>query len=147
MDIREIQNYLPHRYPFLLIDRVLELEVDSHILAYKNVTINEEVFQGHFPIEPIFPGVLIIEALAQASALLGFRTLELENSKQTLCYLTKVDGFRFRSPVTPGDQLYLDVRLKTRRRNIGVFDCKARVGDRECCSGMIQCAYAMPESD
>ncbi len=110
MDLREIQKTLPHRYPFLLIDRVIELEAGRKLVGYKNVTINEPFFNGHFPGHPVMPGVLILEALAQAAALLAYKSTGLDpNSRVT--YLMGIDGARFRKPVVPGDRLQLEVEV------------------------------------
>ncbi len=109
MDINEIQNIIPHRYPMLLIDRVLEIEPLKRLVAIKNITMNEHVFQGHFPGAPVFPGVLIIEAMAQAGAILLFR--EIPNREEKLLYFTGIDEAKFRRPVVPGDQLRLEVTV------------------------------------
>jgi 3-hydroxyacyl-[acyl-carrier-protein] dehydratase len=110
MDVNEIQSILPHRYPFLLVDRVLELKPGEKLVAVKNVTANEHFFQGHFPGHPVMPGVLILEALAQAAALLGYKTAQA-NPITHVTYLMTIDGAKFRKPVVPGDQLKLDVTL------------------------------------
>jgi 3-hydroxyacyl-[acyl-carrier-protein] dehydratase len=110
MDIQEIQNLLPHRYPFLLVDRVVEIVPGQKLTAYKNVTINEPFFNGHFPGQPVMPGVLILEALAQAMAILAYKS-EGMDPKQKLTYLMGVDGARFRKPVLPGDRLQLDIEV------------------------------------
>lgn len=128
IDIEKIQALLPHRYPFLLIDRVLEVEKGQSIKALKNITFNEPFFQGHFPNKSVMPGVLIIEAMAQAAGLLG--TLGVEEGKlseDSLFYLVGVDKVRFRRPVVPGDQLILDVNFITLKRNIWKFHASARV--------------------
>lgn len=140
MDIREILDYLPHRYPFLLIDRILSCEPYHSLLGLKNVTINEPCFQGHFPQRPIMPGVLIIEALAQATGILAFRSGEREADRDMLFYLVGVDKARFKHPVEPGDQLLLDVRMRRFRRGIGQFSAEARVGDRVVASAELMCA-------
>jgi len=124
MDIHQILKKLPHRYPFLLVDRVLELEVGKRIRAIKNVTMNEEFFQGHFPHRPVMPGVLMLEALAQAAALLSFETLGVTPDDNTMYYFAGIDGARFKRPVEPGDQLVLDVELD--RMKAGIFKFKAR---------------------
>jgi 3-hydroxyacyl-[acyl-carrier-protein] dehydratase len=129
MEIREILSYLPHRYPFLLLDRVVSCEPGRNIIALKNVAINEPFFQGHFPGNPIMPGVMILEALAQAAAILSFKTLNYENKGNLLYYFVGIDNARFKRPVTPGDQLILDVTMLRVVRGIGKFDAKARVGD------------------
>ncbi len=109
MDIKEIQSIIPHRYPMLLIDRIVELEPLKRIVAIKNITINEEVFQGHFPGAPVFPGVMIIEAMAQTGAVLLFR--EIPNREEKLLYFTGIEEARFRRPVVPGDQLRLEATV------------------------------------
>jgi len=139
LDINEIMQHLPHRYPFLLIDRVLSCTPGESLLGYKNVTFNEPFFQGHFPQKPIMPGVLIIEALAQATGLLAFRTVEQKAERDTLYYLVGVDKARFKRPVEPGDQLMMEVKVKTTRRGIWVFDAEARVDDRVAASAEIMC--------
>lgn len=143
MDINEIREYLPHRYPFLLVDRVVELELEAdvkRIRAYKNVTINEPFFNGHFPQHPIMPGVLIIEAMAQAAGILGFKMLDVRPADGTLYYFVGSDKLRFRQPVTPGDQLTLEATFLSVKRGIWKFDCQARVGDKPVCSAEIICA-------
>lgn len=109
MDINEIQHIIPHRYPMLLIDRVIEIEPLKRLVALKNITMNEQVFQGHFPGAPVFPGVLIVEAMAQAGAILLFR--EIPNREEKLLYFTGIDEAKFRRPVVPGDQLRLEVTV------------------------------------
>lgn len=141
MHIKDICQHLPHRYPMLLVDRVVELETGSHVHAYKNITYNEEVFQGHFPGEPVFPGVLIVEAMTQISALLGFNSLGITIQDDMVCYLTGVDNCRFRRPVVPGDTLHLYSTLKRHRSNMGFFDTYATVDDTKCCEGKIMCLY------
>ena len=127
MDIHEVLRYLPHRYPFLLIDRVLECEPGKRIVAIKNVTANEPYFVGHFPGRPIMPGVLILEAMAQAGAILGFRTLEKMPNDDLMYYFAGIDNARFKRPVLPGDRLVLEVLFGQTRRGIGKFSCTARV--------------------
>ena len=124
IDINEIMRRIPHRYPILLVDRVLELKKGVSIKALKNVSINEHYFSGHFPKRPVMPGVLMIEALAQAAAILGFETLDLKTNENSLFYFAGIDGARFKRPVEPGDQLLLDVTLD--RMKSGVFKFKAR---------------------
>src|SRR5665647_2612287 len=121
MDINEITKLLPHRYPFLLIDRVLSMEPDKSIVALKNVTINEPFFPGHYPHHPVMPGVLIIEAMAQASALLSFKTLESKPDEKSVYYFAGIDGARFKRPVTPGDQLIIKVELTRSMRGVYKF--------------------------
>lgn len=110
MDIQEIQQLLPHRYPFLLVDRVMEIVPGQKLVAFKNVTMNEPFFQGHFPGHPVMPGVLILEALAQASAILAYKTSQMDPSRM-VSYLMSVDGARFRKPVVPGDRLQLNIEV------------------------------------
>ncbi len=124
MDIHQILQKLPHRYPILLVDRVLELEKNKRIQAIKNVSINEPFFTGHFPHRPVMPGVLMLEALAQAAAILAFETLGTAPDDNTVYYFAAIDGARFKRPVEPGDQLTLDVTLE--RMKAGVFKFKAR---------------------
>jgi 3-hydroxyacyl-[acyl-carrier-protein] dehydratase len=123
MDIHQILKKLPHRYPFLLVDRVLSVEKGKHIKALKNVTINEQFFNGHFPHRPVMPGVLMLEALAQAAALLSFETLDAQVDDNTVYYFAGIDGARFKRPVEPGDQLVLEVELL--RMKAGIFKFKA----------------------
>jgi len=124
IDINEILNLLPHKYPFLLVDRVLEFEEVKRIVAIKNVTLNEPFFQGHFPGRPIMPGVLILEAMAQAGGILAFKSFPAMKGS---VFFTGIDGARFRKPVTPGDQLRLVVDVVKHRREIWVFEAKAYV--------------------
>ena len=138
MKIQEIKNYLPHRYPFLLVDRVEEVIMGKSIRAYKNVTINEPFFQGHFPNEPIMPGVLIIEALAQAAALLTFASDE--SVKDDLLFLAGIDKARIKQPVVPGDQLILEADLIKVRKTIGQFECRALVDGKVVASAKLLCA-------
>ena len=128
MDIYQILRKLPHRYPFLLVDRVLEIEKGKRISAIKNVTINEPFFAGHFPHRPVMPGVLILEAMAQAAALLSFATEDIDIDDNTIYYFVGIDGARFKRPVEPGDQLLLEVALERSRGGIYKFQCEARVG-------------------
>jgi 3-hydroxyacyl-[acyl-carrier-protein] dehydratase len=128
MEIQEIMQYLPHRYPFLLVDRVLSLDPGKSIVALKNVTINEPFFNGHFPQRPVMPGVLIIEALAQAAGILSFKTLGVKPGR-SLIYFAGIDNARFKKPVGPGDQLLLEATLVRVVRSIGKFVTVAKVGD------------------
>ena len=139
MDINQILNHLPHRYPFLLIDRVTEFNKGESLTGIKNVTINEPFFQGHFPQRPVMPGVLILEAMAQATGLLAFRTLEQTAERETLYFLVGMDKVRFKRPVEPGDQLVLQARLLRTRRGIWVFDCDASVDGKVVASAAIMC--------
>jgi 3-hydroxyacyl-[acyl-carrier-protein] dehydratase len=127
MDINEVLRYLPHRYPFLLIDRVLSYEPGKSLEALKNVTINEPFFTGHFPHHPVMPGVLIIEAMAQAAAILSFVTMGAKGDDQSIYYFVGIDNARFKRPVTPGDALRLEVTLTRHVRGIWKFSAIARV--------------------
>jgi 3-hydroxyacyl-[acyl-carrier-protein] dehydratase len=129
MDIHQILKQLPHRFPFLLVDRVLELEKGKHIRALKNVTMNEPFFTGHFPHRPVMPGVLMLEALAQAAALLAFDTLGVTPDDKTVYYFAGIDGARFKRPVEPGDQLILHAELDRMRSGIFKFKARAMVGE------------------
>ena len=139
MDIHKILKQLPHRYPILLVDRVLELEKGVRIKALKNVSINEPHFQGHFPHRPVMPGVLMLEALAQAAALLAFDTLGETPDEQTVYYFAGIDGARFKRPVEPGDQLTLDVTLERSKAGIFKFKGVTRVGDEVACEAELMC--------
>jgi len=127
MDINEIKNIIPHRYPFLLVDRIIECDFDSRIVGIKNVTADEPFFQGHFPEFPVMPGVLIIEALAQTACILGFKILKLEG--QSTVFFTGIDGAKFRKPVVPGDQLRLELTKIKQRKSIFRFEGKAFIED------------------
>jgi 3-hydroxyacyl-[acyl-carrier-protein] dehydratase len=140
LDVQEIKEYLPQRYPFLLVDRVLEMELGKSITAVKNVTVNEPFFEGHFPHQPIMPGVLIIEALAQAAGVLGFKSQEKKPSDGYLYYFVGADEVRLRRPVVPGDQLILKAEVITNRRGIYKFASTAMVGDELVGSMIIMCA-------
>ena len=139
MDVLEIQNLLPHRYPFLLVDRVVEFHERQSLVGIKNVTVNEPFFQGHFPGKPVMPGVLILEALAQATGLLAFRTGNRSPERDSLYYLVGIDKARFKQPVEPGDQLRLSVELIKTRRGIWVFDTEATVDGKTAATAEIMC--------
>jgi 3-hydroxyacyl-[acyl-carrier-protein] dehydratase len=139
MDIRDVLEYLPHRYPFLLIDRVITCDPGKKIVALKNVTINEPFFNGHFPRNPIMPGVLIIEALAQAAAILSFRTKNHKADDKSVYYFVGIDHARFKRPVLPGDTLMLEAELKRNARNMWIFDCIARVNDAVVTEAELMC--------
>jgi 3-hydroxyacyl-[acyl-carrier-protein] dehydratase len=124
LDIQHILRKLPHRYPFLLVDRVIELEKNVSIRALKNVTINEPFFPGHFPVRPVMPGVLMLEALAQAAALLSFESMDTEPGDDTVVYFAGIDNARFKRPVVPGDQLILEARID--RAKAGIYRYKTR---------------------
>ena len=140
MDILQIKNYLPHRYPFLMVDRVLELEPNERIVAIKNVTINEPIFTGHFPVTPIFPGVLIVEALAQASGILAFNSRDRSLNDGYIYFLAGTDKTRFKRQVIPGDQLRLEVEVVNLRAHWLKASGKAFVDDALVCSSMLTCA-------
>lgn len=129
MDIGEIRRHLPHRYPFLLVDRVLECVPGQRIKAIKNITANEPFFQGHFPAYPVMPGVLIIEALAQVSVILVYRTLNRLPDEKSLIFFAGIDDARFKRQVIPGDQLQLEATQVRLVRGVGKFDVRATVGD------------------
>jgi len=139
MEIQEILEYLPHRYPMLLVDRVLEIEPDKRILALKNVSVNEHFFAGHFPHYPVMPGVLIIEALAQAAAILAFYTRGQKPDDKSVYYFVGIDEARFKRPVVPGDQLLLEVLKEREVRGLGRFAAQARVGETLAAEAKILC--------
>ena len=139
--INEIQRLLPHRYPFLLVDRVVELEPNKRVLAYKNVSINEPFFQGHFPGNPVMPGVLVVEALAQAGGLLTQLSRQGSEEHQ-LFYLVKVDNAKFSRMVVPGDRLELEVELRRQIRNMAQYVGVARVDGEQVACAEILCAAA-----
>ncbi len=137
-DINEVFEFLPHRYPFLLVDRVLELTAGESIRGIKNVTFNEDFFNGHFPGHPIMPGVLIVEALAQLSGVLAFETKKRRPAEGSVYYLAGTDKTRFKRPVVPGDQLVMESRILVDRRRMLKFDCQAYVdGELACTSEII----------
>ncbi|MFD1382257.1 3-hydroxyacyl-ACP dehydratase FabZ [Rhodanobacter aciditrophus] len=140
MDVNEIRRYLPHRYPFLLVDRVVDMTLGESIVAYKNVTVNEPFFNGHFPDHPVMPGVLIIEAMAQAAGILGFKTMGKTPEDGSIYYFVGADNTRFKRPVVPGDRLQLEARILTERRGIWKFEVKASVEGELVCSSTILCA-------
>jgi 3-hydroxyacyl-[acyl-carrier-protein] dehydratase len=139
MDIHQILKKLPHRYPFLMVDRVLALEKGKSIKALKNVTINEPFFVGHFPHRPVMPGVLMLEAMAQAAALLAFDTMGVQPDDKTVYYFAGIDGARFKRPVEPGDQLVMDVTLERMKSGIFKFKGVTRVGDEVACEAELMC--------
>ena len=145
MDIHQILKKLPHRYPFVMVDRVLEVDHGKRILALKNVTINEPYFVGHFPQRPTMPGVLMLEALAQASALLSFDTLGIELDENTLFYFVGIDAARFKRVVEPGDQLLLEVVLQRHRQGIFRYEAKARVDDEVAVEAELMCTMRRTE--
>ena len=139
MDIHQILKQLPHRYPFLLVDRVLEIDRGKRIKALKNVTINEPFFVGHFPHRPVMPGVLMLEAMAQAAALLAFDTLGVTPDDKTVYYFAGIDGARFKRPVEPGDQLIMDVTLERMKAGLFKFKGVTRVGENIACEAGLMC--------
>ena len=140
MDIHKILEYLPHRYPFLMVDRVLSCDAGKNIVALKNVTMNEPFFPGHFPHHPVMPGVMIIEALAQAAAILTFSTEGHKADPNVLYYFVGIDNARFKKPVVPGDQLELEVTMERALRGIGKFTCEARVDGVAVAEATILCS-------
>ena len=139
LTINEIRELLPHRYPFLLIDRVIDFEEGKYLHAIKNVSVNEPQFTGHFPQLPIFPGVLILEAMAQATGLLAFKTFGAP-AENELYYFASIDNAKFRAPVTPGDQMVLEVEFLKERRGIAAFTGIAKVDGKVVCSADLKCA-------
>ncbi len=139
MDIHQILSKLPHRYPFLMVDRVLELDKGKSIKALKNVSINEPFFQGHFPYRPVMPGVLMLEAMAQAAALLAFDAAGVEMDDKTVYYFAGIDAARFKRPVEPGDQLVMEVVLDRARAGIYKFKGVTRVAGELACEAELMC--------
>ena len=139
MDIHQVLEYLPQRFPILMIDRVLECEPGKRILALKNVSANEPHFPGHFPGRPVMPGVLILEAMAQAAAILAFRTLGQRPDERSVYYYAGIDNARFKRVVEPGDQLAVEVLLLGSKRGVWKFGCTARVGDQLAAEADILC--------
>jgi 3-hydroxyacyl-[acyl-carrier-protein] dehydratase len=147
LDVMEIQQILPHRYPFLLIDRVVEIARKERIVAIKNVTINEPFFQGHFPGHPIMPGVLIVEAMAQAGATLLLAEMNPEHRKNSLALFTGIEKAKFRRPVTPGDQLRIVVEVTAWRHNAGRMLGKAYVGEKVATEATLTCRVVPRAAD
>jgi 3-hydroxyacyl-[acyl-carrier-protein] dehydratase len=139
MDIHQILEHLPHRYPFVLVDRVLEIDPGNKIKAVKNVSINEPFFPGHFPHHPVMPGVLIVEALAQAAAILSFKTGNFMPSDDSVYYFAGIDKARFKKPVSPGDQLILDVSIDRILKGIWKYNCSASVDGKLVAEADIMC--------
>jgi 3-hydroxyacyl-[acyl-carrier-protein] dehydratase len=139
MDIQKVLSILPHRYPFLLIDRVLEFEKDKRLLALKNVTYNEPFFNGHFPVKPVMPGVLIIEAMAQGTGLLAGASNPEAVTDTSIYLFVGIDKARFKQPVEPGDQLHIEIVQTNVKRGIGMFDCVATVDGKVVCTADIMC--------
>lgn len=141
MDIQEIQKWIPHRYPFLLIDRILDVVKDSHIISIKNVTMNEEFFQGHFPAQPVMPGVLIMEAMAQTAAVFA-RYSEAELLKNKTFYLVGADNFKWKKMVVPGDQLRIVMKSVKKRNPLWIMDGEVLVDGKVVASGRLTAAAA-----
>lgn len=139
MDIHEILKYLPHRYPFLLVDRVISYAPGKDIIALKNVTINEPFFNGHFPHHPVMPGVLIVEALAQAAAILTLRTVDAKNSDDLIYYFVGIDGVRFKKPVMAGDQLILKVNIDRQIKGVWKYSTSAEVDGKLVTEAKLMC--------
>jgi|TARA_B100000959_G_scaffold19237_2_gene18601 3-hydroxyacyl-[acyl-carrier-protein] dehydratase len=140
MEVTDIWQYLPHRYPFLLVDRVLEFEADKRIVAIKNITINEPQFTGHFPMTPVFPGILIVEAMAQVSGILAFRSRNRTLDDGYVYYLAGTDKTKFKRSVVPGDQLRMEIEIVNLRTHWMKSAGKAYVGDQLVCSSLLTCA-------
>ncbi|TNC82894.1 MAG: 3-hydroxyacyl-[acyl-carrier-protein] dehydratase FabZ [Oleiphilus sp.] len=140
MDINEVKTFLPHRYPFLFVDRVTEVESGKSIRGFKNITLNEHYFEGHFPDAPIMPGVLVLEAMAQISGILGFVTTNKKPSDSLIHYFAGADKVRFKKPVVPGDQLVLESDLISAKHSIWKFDCRALVDGEIACVAEIMTA-------
>ena len=149
MDILQVLDHLPHRYPILMIDRVKEIEPGKRIVALKNVSINEPYFQGHFPGRPIMPGVMILEAMAQAAGILVFRTMGHKPNENFVYYYAGIDGARFKRPVMPGDQLEIEILIQGSKRGIWKFHCAARVANAVVAEADILCTVreAPPEGE
>lgn len=139
MNIHEILKYLPHRYPILLVDRVISYEAGKDIVALKNVSINEPFFSGHFPHHPVMPGVLIVEALAQAAAILTLRTEDTVNKENTVYYFVGIDGVRFKKPVIAGDQLILKVAIERQIKGLWKYSARAEVDDQLVTEAQLMC--------
>lgn len=140
MDVNEIRNYLPHRYPFLLVDRVVELNLGESIVAYKNLSINEPFFDGHFPDQPVFPGVLLVEAMAQAAGILGFKTMNKTPADGSMYYFVGADKLRFKRPTVPGDRVMLRASIISDLRGVWKFDVSSDVDGELAASATILCA-------
>lgn len=139
MDIHEILEHLPHRYPFVLVDRVLSMELGKEITAVKNVSVNEPYFPGHFPYHPVMPGVLIVEAMAQAAALLSFKTMGTKPTNDSVYYFAGIDNVRFKKPVSPGDQIILHVKIDRILKGIWKYIAVAKVGDEVVAEASMMC--------
>ena len=140
LDVNEIRTLLPHRYPFLLVDRVVELNLGESIVAYKNLSINEPFFDGHFPDQPVFPGVLLVEAMAQAAGVLGFKTMNKTPADGSIYYFVGADNLRFKRPCVSGDQVMLRAKILGEGRGIWKFEVSSDVDGELCASATILCA-------
>ena len=147
MDIHQILEYLPHRYPFLMVDRVVSCDPGKSIIAIKNVTINEPFFSGHFPHHPVMPGVMIIEALAQAAGILSFITHERKADRSSIYYFVGINEARFKKPVVPGDTLKLNVEISRTARGISWFSAYARVSEQVVAKAELMCSLRAIESN
>lgn len=141
MDIHEILQHLPHRYPFLLIDRVTDYKIGDYLIAIKNVSFNEPYFVGHFPVRPVMPGVLVVEAMAQATGVLSFKTAKAQPDNKSLYYLAGIDNARFKNPVEPGDQLIIDVRLQKTARGVWKYAAVAKVDNKIAATADLMCIH------
>lgn len=139
LDIHEILNHLPHRYPFVLIDRITDLKLNEEVTALKNVTINEPFFPGHFPYHPVMPGVLIVEAMAQAAAVLSFKTMNILPTEDSVYYFAGIDRVRFKKPVSPGDQLILNVKIIRVLKGIWKYKGQAKVDGQIVAEAEMMC--------
>ena len=139
MDIHQILEYLPHRYPFLLVDRVLDVAPGERITALKNVSMNEPFFPGHYPHHPVMPGVLIVEAMAQTAAILSFKTMGGKPDDKSVYYFVGIDGARFKRPVSPGDQLVMEVSITANKRGMWKFAGQAKVDGQVACEAELIC--------
>ena len=140
LDVNDIMKILPHRYPFLMVDKVTDYKIGEYLIGVKNVTVNEPCFTGHFPQRPVMPGVMILEALAQATGILAFRTLDEYSDEGSLYYFVGIDNARFKQPVGPGDQVVLKVTLIKRKKTLWKFDAVATVDGRVVCSAELMCS-------
>lgn len=140
MEITEIRKYLPHRYPFLLVDRVVEINLGESIVGYKNLTVNEPFFNGHFPDKPVFPGVLLLEAMAQVAGILGFRTMNKTPADGSIYYFVGADNLRFKRPCVPGDRVMLRASIVSDRRGVWKFEVSSDVDGELAASATILCA-------
>ena len=139
-EFSDILKHLPHRHPFLFVDKIVSVELGKKIHAQKNVSINEDFFNGHFPNKAVMPGVLIIEALAQAAGILGFMTMNKTPEEGSIYYFAGVDKVRFKNPVIPGEVIDLHATIRSEKKGIWKFDCKAEVSGKNVCAAIILCA-------